>query len=237
MDLRTFSKETLISIIHDLQNEVDKLKTHADIRITEIERLLESQIDIINKNTSQTDTSTQTEEYYREKEECYREKDFDINKYENVWYMNGNAEDLDKWYLKVKSGFVTTWNDNGKNHSVLDKLKTGDLIAWYIVSKGFNSILEVSGKPHEINDDELKLFYNTEEKKESMKKHNYTIISIPVKFLVTSKDKFVLNNKSLMTEICDSDWTYGLRGSHCIKPKSIKWCKQVEDIYNFLKDN
>lgn len=234
MDLSSLSKETLICIINDLQKEVFKLKTDADIRITEIEKLLESQLDAINKNPLQTNTSTQTEECYREKEECYREKDFDINKYENVWYMNGNAEDLDKWDLKVKSGFVTTWNDNGKNHSVLDKLKTGDLIAWYIVSKGFNSILEVSDDPHEITDDELKLFYNTEEKRKSMKTHNYTIISIPVKFIATTTTNFV--KKESICNLYNREWSGGLRGSHCIKPNNNNWLEQVFGIYTFLSE-
>lgn len=230
MDLRSFSKETLINIIYDLQNEVDKLKTSADLRITEIEKLLESQMEIINETAEKVDMSTQTEDLIEEKDNI-----LDISKYKNIWYMNGNAESLNEWDLIVKSGFVTTWNDNGKNDSLLNKLKIGDLIAWYIVGRGYNSVLEVCEEPHEITDDELRIFYDIEEKKKSMKKHNYKIITIPVKFLVTSKEKFVLNNKSLITEICDSEWTYGLRGSHCIKPKSVKWCKQVEDIYHFLR--
>ena len=41
MDLSTLSRETLISIVLDLQNQVNKLKTDADIRITEIEKLLD----------------------------------------------------------------------------------------------------------------------------------------------------------------------------------------------------
>ena len=41
MDLSSFSKETLIQIIYDLQKQVDKFKIDADIRITEIEKLLD----------------------------------------------------------------------------------------------------------------------------------------------------------------------------------------------------
>ena len=45
-------------------------------------------------------------------------------------------------------------------------------------------------------------------KKEAMKTHNYKIISIPVNsFLVTSTETFIINNKSLTTEISDSEWT------------------------------
>ena len=68
-----------------------------------------------------------------------------------------------------------------------------------------------------------------------MKTHNYKIISIPVNFLVTSTETFIINNKSLTTEISDSEWTFGLRGSHCIRPTSEKWDQQVEDIYHHLK--
>ena len=227
MDLSSFSKETLIQMIYDLQKQVDKLKIDADIRITEIEKLLESQIDYINKKPEKIDTITQTGETI---------DDFDITKYENVWYMNGNAEDIINWDLRIKNGFVTTWNDNGKNNSILNKIKVGDLIVWYIVGRGYNSILEVKEKPHEITDEELGLLYDIKEKKEAMKKHNYKIISIPVNFLVTSSETFIINNKSLTTEISDSEWTFGLRGSHCIRPTSKKWNKQVEDIYYHLKN-
>ena len=164
MDLSSFSKETLIQMIYDLQKEIDKLKYDADNRITEIEKLLESQIENM-KIPEKISLSTQTEKCYRETEECYTEKDFDIAKYENVWYMNGNAGDIIKWELRIKNGFVTTWNDNGKNNSILNKIKVGDLIAWYIVGRGYNSILEVKEKPHEITDEELGIFYDIKEKK------------------------------------------------------------------------
>ena len=45
-----------------------------------------------------------------------------------------------------------------------------------------------------------------------MKTHNYKIISIPVNFIVTSTKTFIINNKSLTTELSDSEWTFGLRG-------------------------
>ena len=100
MDLSS-SKETLIQMIYDLQKEIDKLKYDADNRITEIEKLLESQIENM-KIPEKISLSTQTEKCYRETEECYTEKDFDIAKYENVWYMNGNAGDIIKWELRIK---------------------------------------------------------------------------------------------------------------------------------------
>lgn len=232
MDLSNFSKETLIQMVYDLQKEVNKFKTVADKRITEIEKLLESQIDHINTKTSKVDTMTQTEDFIVKKE---KDNDFDISKYKNVWYMNGNAGDLDNWDLKIVNGFVTSWNDNGKNDSLLYKVKKGDLIAWYIVGKGYNSILEVKGEPHEITDNELRIFYDVQEKRKSMKEHNYKIISIPVNFVVTSNKIFMLTNTK--SKIKDEDWTYGLRGSHCIKPRSKKWLEQVEEIYSFLIKN
>ena len=230
MDLSNFSKETLIKMVYDLQKEVNKFKIYAEKRITEIEKLLESQIDFISRKTLKIDTMTQTEDFIvKEKKDDY----FDISKYENVWYMNGNAYDLDNWDLRVKNKFVTSWNDNGKNNSLLNKVKKGDLIAWYIVGKGYNSILEVIGEVHEITDKELELFCNIKDKRKSMKEHNYTILSIPVDFLVTSDKSFINNTKK--SRIKDSEWTNGLRGSHCIKPRSEKWLEQVEDIYVFLK--
>ena len=42
MDLTTLSKETLISIINDLQKEVTKFKTDAEERITKMENLLKT---------------------------------------------------------------------------------------------------------------------------------------------------------------------------------------------------
>jgi len=230
MDLESLSKETLIRIVNDLQKEVHKLKIDADKKIKEIEKRLESQIEYINKKPLKIDTFTQTEEPVKE------DDNFNISAYQNIWYMNGNEEDLDKWDLKVLNGFVTSWNDNGKNNSLLNKLNIGDLIAWYIVGKGYNSILEVIGEVHEITDKELELFCNIKDKRKSMKEHNYTIITIPVHFLVTSAETFILNNKSF-TELYNSEWTYGLRGSHCIKPKNEKWKEQVKSIYTFLKEN
>tara|TARA_B100000683_G_C12413612_1_gene524831 strand:- start:33 stop:794 length:762 start_codon:yes stop_codon:yes gene_type:complete len=251
MDLSTLSRETLISIVLDLQNQVNKLKTDADIRITEIEKLLDSQIEIINKNPEKVDMDTQTENkekkteliyYYDPSKEYLPNISVNVIKYtnirpNNVWYMNGNAEDLDKWDINVKNNYVCTWNDNGKNNSVEEKLNVNDIIAWYIVSKGYNSILRVSGEPHEITDKELKLSMTNEkvkDKRESMKKHNYSIIFIPVEFLASSTTHFV--KKETISHTYDNEWSGGLRGSHCIKPNNKLWRKQVFCIYNYLKD-
>ena len=141
------------------------MKIDADIRITEIEKLLESQIDYINKKPEKIEAITQTEKIEATTKTRETIDNFNISKYENVWYMNGNAEDIINWDLRIKNGFVTTWNDNGKNNSVLNKIKVGDLIVWYIVGRGYNSILEVKEKPHEITDEELGLFYDIKEKK------------------------------------------------------------------------
>lgn len=213
MDLTTLSKETLISIINDLQKEVTKFKTDAEERITKMENLLKTQIENINS-----------------------EKLHDINKYENIWYMNGNAEDLKKWEIQVKNNYVWTWSDNGKNDSIQDKIEVNDLIAWHIVSKGYNSILKVLDKPHLITDEELKISMTYEEvikKRESMKTHNYSIIFIPVEFLTTTTTNFV--KKETISEIYNKEWTGGLRGSHCINPTNPQWKNQVFEIYNYLK--
>jgi hypothetical protein len=307
MDFSTFSKETLIAVINDLQKEIEKLKYAADVRITKIEentRHLQKKIidtkeistqtenisndkvklpyiklatnnlalvladpkgarcvycygsPIVNKNILTIDESTIicnlcgvdavipaskviNEKLIKEWHRLgfgYKMKPFEINDNCNVWYMNGNAEDLKKWDIQVKNNYVCTWSDNGKNDSIQQKIKKNDIIAWYIVTKGYNSILRVLDIPHLITDEELKLTMTNEEvqkKRESMKTHNYSIIFIPVEFLRTTTTNFV--KKESIADVYNKEWSGGLRGPHCINPTNSQWKEQVFKMYNYLK--
>ena len=77
-------------------------------------------------------------------------------------------------------------------------------------------------------------FSTLEEWKEHSIEHNYERIQIKVEFLATSNNIF-LNQKDIIG--WDNDWTYGLRGSHCILPKNSFWRNQVIEIYKFLSNN
>ena len=147
-------------------------------------------------------------------------KDIDINK---IWYLNGNLEDIDKWDIFTKNNCVLTWNHEGKNENIKTKIKPGDIIAWYIVGQGFNSILKVLESPQVITSKDLIKFYpdwkkrfSTEEWNNHSIEHNYERIQIKVEFLATSNNIF-LNQKDIIG--WDNDWTYSLRGHivFCLK--------------------
>ena len=162
-------------------------------------------------------------------------KPFKIDDNCNIWYMNGNVSDLDNWEINIKNNYVTTWSNNGKNDSVESKIKIGDIIAWYIVSKGYNSILKVIDNPHKITDEIFKLTMTEEQiknKKEKMKYYNYSIVTIPVEFLATTTTNFI--KKDNINDYT-GEWSGGLRGCHCIKPNNPRWKELVVQIYNNLK--
>ena len=59
-------------------------------------------------------------------------------------------------------------------------------------------------------------------------------IKIPVKFLsVIDKDKCV-NHKDIPSI---GNWSYGFRGSNCIKPNNEEWSKQVIEMYKYMKNS
>ena len=162
-------------------------------------------------------------------------KPFEIDDNCNIWYMNGNLSELDNWEINIKNNYVSTWSNNGKNDSVESKIKIGDIIAWYIVSKGYNSILKVIDNPHKITDENYKLTMTEEQiknKKECMKKNNYSIVTIPVEFLATTTTNFI--KKDNINDYT-GEWSGGLRGCHCIKPNNSQWKELVIQIYNNLK--
>ena len=163
--------------------------------------------------------------------------DIKINK---IWYVNGNFEDIKHWDLFVKNKVLLTWNHEGKNEKVKTKVKQGDIIAWYVVSKGFISIVTVIDTPKPINDDQLiklrpswKKKYNTlDELKKHQKDNNYERLVIPVEFLITTNKYFV--NQINILNWDDKKWSFGFHGSHVIHPSNENWREQVIEIYKYL---
>ena len=149
--------------------------------------------------------------------------------------MNGNLEDIDKWDIFVNNNFVKTWNKEGRNEKIKTKIKKGDIIAWYIVSRGYNSILKVIDNPKVMTDTEFKLLYNDTERKErkdDIEKGKYEFIIIPVNFLATTKTNFI--KKSNISNY-NKKWTPHCRSSNAVKPNNPDWIEQVIKMYNYLK--
>ena len=261
MDLERLSRDTLIHIITDLLKQNDELKEENDKfieineeyndklkeendRLIDNIRKLKEEIDIkkiyindisrklslqpiIEKKDAQTITdNSNVMSFYDELKisDC------------NVWYMNGNLEDIDKWDIFVDNNFVKTWNKDGKNEKIKTKIKKGDIIAWYIVGKGYNSILKVIDSPKIITDRELILLYNDTERKErkdDIEKRKYESIIISVEILATMKTNFI---KIDNIPNYNKKWTPHLMGVHCQSPNNPDWNEQVIEIYNYLNE-
>ena len=157
----------------------------------------------------------------------------------NIWYMNGNAEDIKIWDVFVKNGILLTWNQDGKNEAIKTKIKKGDIIVWYVVGKGFNSIVRVLENPKIMKPKELSRYYPAWKNRfktlddwiKDGKDKKYERICIKVEFLATSKTRFI--KKDCINGWKDN-WTMGLRGSHCIKPTNSRWREQVIAMYTYL---
>jgi hypothetical protein len=174
-----------------------------------------------------------------------------ILKSENIFYMNGNAEDLKIWNSTIcEKKILTTWIKYGKktqNKYIENKLKKGDIIVWYVKGHGFNSIVEVTDSPfifnieNDLDREILKEYYKGWEYKfftfdewlNDEKKSNYKRVGIKVEFLVTSNTKFIMHRETINWDV-DKKWTYGLRGSDSCKPNNEDWEEQVIEIYKYL---
>jgi hypothetical protein len=174
-----------------------------------------------------------------------------ILKSENIFYMNGNAEDLKIWNSTIcEKKILTTWIKYGKktqNKYIENKLKKGDIIVWYVKGHGFNSIVEVTDSPfifnieNDLDREILKEYYKGWEYKfftfdewlNDEKKGNYKRVGIKVEFLVTSNTKFIMHRETINWDV-DKKWTYGLRGSDSCKPNNEDWEEQVIEIYKYL---
>ena len=181
------------------------------------------------------------------------EYDQNIDKAENIWYMNGLGNETSmgekmtihnyNWSYYRRNGFVTSWNQNNKNKLDI-KIKIGDIIAWYLQGNGYVGILRVCDNVVRLNDeDKLKhTKYNKnnmpdmeylEQDKLKEKKLNYYMWKIPVEFLAYTKKKNCITKKSMNYD--DEKWSFGFQSSYCIKPKNIHWKNQVIDMYKFMK--
>jgi len=154
----------------------------------------------------------------------------------NIWYMNGSkGHGTLCWDTLLQNKFVYTWNQKGKNDNLVNRLHINDIIAWYIVGKGFISILKVSGNVTIITDNELDILcLNLGDKQnwyDSMKKYNYILLKIPVEFL-----SHIDMNKCITSKDIPSitGWSSGLRGSSCMKPSKPEWKKQVIEMYKYM---
>ena len=163
--------------------------------------------------------------------------DIKINK---IWYMNGTFEDIKHWDLFVKNKVLLTWNHNGQNEKLKKKVEKGDIIVWYIVSKGFNSIVKVTDTPKPIDDEQImklnscwgKKYKTLDEFKKHQKDNNYERLVIPVEFLITTNKYFVNQNDILNWG--DKKWSFGFHGSHAIHPSDKNWREQVIEMYKYL---
>ena len=224
MNLKIWILIFLVMLLKIWKNINNKLKEENNKLKEENNKLKEKGID----------KGLQTEENNKLKEKGI-DKGFKFRDDCNVWYMNGNLEDIDKWDIFVNNNFVKTWNKEGRNEKIKTKIKKGDIIAWYIVSRGYNSILKVIDNPKVMTDTEFKLLYNDTERKErkdDIEKGKYEFIIIPVNFLATTKTNFI--KKSNISNY-NKKWTPHCRSSNAVKPNNPDWIEQVIKMYNYLK--
>ena len=154
---------------------------------------------------------------------------------DHVWYMNGKVKDVSFWNRLVENNLLYSWSFHGRNNNILHRLKIGDIIAWYIVGKGFSSIVRVTGKVEYICGNDLDLLGINEIDKISwlndMVKHDYKTIKIPVEFLCHRDIHKCITSKDIPSI---TEWTSGLRGSSCMKPSKQEWKKQVIEMYKYM---
>jgi hypothetical protein len=167
--------------------------------------------------------------------------DIQLSDIQNIWYMNGNHEDIKIWNTFIKNKIVLTWNKNGHNENIKTKIKKNDIIAWYIKTKGFNSILKVIDTPKILNENQVSKYYpawkheykTLDVWKQNSIDENYERICISVKFLATT-DKHFVNQSSIKN--WTHDWTIGLRGPRCMRPSNPHWKEQVIEIYKYINE-
>lgn len=161
-----------------------------------------------------------------------------IDKANNVWYMNCHEYSLRYWYKLLEGGFVITWNKENRYRKILE-MEVNDIIAWYVRGNGYIAILQVKDKPMmNLTDDDLNFITNNGSifPLDSKKREHWKslTIKIPVKFLsVIDKDKCV-NHKDIPSI---GNWSYGFRGSNCIKPNNDEWSKQVIEMYKYMNNS
>lgn len=175
-------------------------------------------------------------------EDNYEEDLKSIHNARKIWYMNfrtwphDDKKANENWLNLIDNGFVCTWQKDNLNQKLFEKLLIGDIIAWYVIGKGYGAILRVKDKCSYITDDDLKIWHTTEESlkdhQEWAKKNECRIIKIPVEFLAyTDLNKCIKRMKGWSKE----DWTSGFRGPNSISPKHPRWKEQVMKMYKKMK--
>lgn len=161
-----------------------------------------------------------------------------IDKSINVWYMNCHEYSLRYWDKLLEGGFVITWNKENRYKKILE-MEINDIIAWYVRGNGYIAILQVKEKPKmNLSDDDLNFITNNGSifplDSKTREHWKSLTIKIPVNFLsVIDKDKCV-NHKDIPSI---GNWSYGFRGSNCIKPNNEEWSKQVIEMYKYMKNS
>ena len=176
-------------------------------------------------------------------EDNYEEDLKIIHNAKNIWYMNcrlhsNHKDNINRWNNQIDNGFVGTWKTPKVNQKIFEKLKVEDIIAWYIVGRGFSAILRIKGECIAMNKDDLKIHF-PEKSEEDIKNHlewekreNSRIIKIPVEFLAyTDLNKCIKRMEGWQKE----DWTMGYRGSNSMLPKHPRWKEQVMKMYKNMK--
>ena len=145
-------------------------------------------------------------------EDKYEEDLKIIHNAKNIWYMNcrlnyNNKDHVNSWSNSIDNGFVGTWQKDKVNQKLCQKLVVGDIIAWYIVGRGYSAILRVKDECSLMNKDDLKIHY-PEKNEEDIKNHlewekkNCRIIKIPVEFLAyTELDKCIKRMEGWLKKI------------------------------------
>jgi hypothetical protein len=175
-------------------------------------------------------------------EDNYEEDLKIIHNARKIWYMNfrtwphDDKKANENWLNLVDNGFVCTWQKDNLNQKLFEKLLIGDIIAWYVIGKGYGAILRVKEECSFITDDDLKIWHTTEESlkthHEWAKKNDCRIIKIPVEFLAYTKiDKSIKRMEGWSKE----DWTSGFRGPNAISPKHPRWKEQILKMYKEMK--
>ena len=175
-------------------------------------------------------------------EDNYEEDLKMIHNSRKIWYMNfrtwphDDKKANENWLNLIDNGFVCTWQKDNLNQKLFEKLLIGDIIAWYVIGKGYGAILRVKDKCSFITDNDLKIWHTTEESlkthHEWAKKNDCRIIKIPVEFLAYTKiDKCIKRMEGWSKE----DWTSGFRGPNAISPKHPRWKEQVMKMYKEMK--
>ena len=71
-----------------------------------------------------------------------------IHNTNKIWYMNcrlhsNHKDNINRWNNQIDNGFVDAWKTPTVNQKIFEKLNIGDIIAWYIVGRGFSAILRI----------------------------------------------------------------------------------------------